>query len=168
MPPSMPPVPECLTREPHPEALRARHLSPSTPAGRPPPDAPEPATCTAWASPESPSRELSEWAMPREPYTERLPRTRRARHVSLGAFLFSRIFENTQKIVRTLEMHNKSNFDLKNVIPIFMALYCSVLPRKNTKPHKKTKLPLGKTSESKLCLFVSGRSLRPKFMKIYQ
>ena len=65
-------------------------------------------------------------------------------------------------------MHNKSNFDLKNVIPIFMALYCSVLPRKNTKPGKKTKLPLGKTSESKLCLFVSGRSLRPKFMKIYQ
>src|SRR6266511_4364442 len=67
MPPSMPPVPECLTRKPHPEALRARHLSSSTPAGRPPPDAPEPATCPAWPSPESPSRELSEWAEPREP-----------------------------------------------------------------------------------------------------
>ena len=49
-----------------------------------------------------------------------------------------------------------------------MAFYCLVLPRKNTKPSKKTKLPLGKTSESKLYLFVSGRSLRPKFMKIYQ
>src|SRR5438105_15949799 len=36
-------------------------------------------------------------------------------------FLFRRILENTQKIVRTLEMHNKSNFDPKDVIPIFMA-----------------------------------------------
>jgi len=50
-------------------------------------------------------------------------------------------------------MHSKSNFYPKNVIPIFMALYCSVLPRKNTKPSKKTIMPLGKFNESKLCLF---------------
>src|SRR5438105_2368232 len=105
---------------------------------------------------------------PRAPHRETTPGTRRARHVSPGVFSFHRILENTQKIVRTLEIHNKSNFYPKKVIPIFMALYGSVLPRKNTKPGKKTKLPLGKTSESKLYLFVSGRFLRPKFMKIYQ
>src|SRR5438132_6866089 len=109
------------------------------------PDAPEPATCPAWPSPESPSQELSEWAEPREPpHRETTPGTRRACHLSPGAFHFSRILENTQKIVRTLEIHNKSNFDPKNVIPIFMALYCSVLPRKNTKPGKKTNMPLRK------------------------
>src|SRR5207244_2864300 len=118
------------------------------------PDAPGLATCPAWQSPESPSRELYEWAVPREPppgsspsapaREPPTPGTRRVRHVSPGAFLFSRILENTQKIGRTLEMHNKSNFDPKNVIPIFMALYCSVLPRKNNKPGKKTKMPLGK------------------------
>ena len=53
-------------------------------------------------------------------------------------------------------MHNKSNFDPKNVIPILMALYCSVLPRKNTKPSKKTNMPLGKFNVSKLCLLIEA------------
>src|SRR6266508_57151 len=33
MSPRMPPVPECLTRKPHPEALRVRHVFPSTQPG---------------------------------------------------------------------------------------------------------------------------------------
>src|SRR5438105_12575717 len=129
-------------REPLPGALRVGH-APRTPPGAlrvPQPESPTPRDYPGHSA-----------SMPRVPGS-----------VSLPAYL-----ENTQKIFKTLEMHHKSNFDPKNVIPIFMALYYSVLPRKNTKPGKKTKLPLGKTSESKLCLFVSGRSLRPKFMKIY-
>src|SRR5437868_3113921 len=118
---------------------------------------------------ERPSRVRSECAAPESPTPRDYPRAL-GEHATCPreCFLFHRILENTQKIVRTLEMHNKSNFDPKNVIPIFMALNGSILPRKNTKPGKKTKLPLGKTSESKLYLFVSRRFLRPKFMKIYQ
>src|SRR6266540_4055064 len=138
MSPSTPPVSECLTRKPHPGALRVRR-APRTPPG---------------SSPSAPAR---------EPPT---PGTRRVRHVSPGVFLFSRILENTQKIGRTLEMHNKSNFDPKNVIPIFMALYCSVIPRKNNKPGKKTKMPLGKSREPKLYLNNSGRFLWPKLNEI--
>src|SRR5438105_4462032 len=58
---------ECAARDTSPGILRVRHLSPSTPAGRLTPDAPEPAACPAWPSPESPSWELSEWAEPRGP-----------------------------------------------------------------------------------------------------
>src|SRR5437762_7181004 len=181
MPPSMPPVPECLTRKPHPKVLRARHLSPSTPSGRTPgcsrarhvssvaePREPLPGALRVGRAPRTPPGS-SPSAPAREPHTERLSRAL-GEHATCPweRLLSSRNLENTQKIFRTLEMHHKSNIDPKNVIPIFMALYCSVLPRKNTKPGKKTKLPLGKTSVSKLCLFVYGRSLRPKFMKIYQ
>src|SRR6266540_850449 len=67
---SLPEAPECVASPASdncPGSLRTRHLSPTTPAGRLTPDAPEPAACPAWPSPESPSRELSEWAEPREP-----------------------------------------------------------------------------------------------------
>ena len=53
----------------------------------------------------------------------------------------------------TLEMHNKSIFAHKIVKPIFIALSCLVLPRKNTKPSKKTNMLLGKLNETKLYLF---------------
>ena len=53
----------------------------------------------------------------------------------------------------TLEMHNKSIFAQKNVKPILVALYCLVLPRKNTKPSKKTNMPMGKFNKSKMYLF---------------
>src|SRR5205809_1138652 len=96
---------------------------------------------------------------PRSPTPPRVP----------GSALFSSPnLENVQKIDRTLEMHHKSIFDPKNAIPIFMALYCSVLPRKNTKPTEKTKLPLRKSFEYKLYLVVSGSFLWPKLMKFYQ
>src|SRR5437016_5121312 len=100
---------------------------PRVPRGRAP-RAP-PGSSPSGPCPENPSRELSEWAEPREPHTERLSRTL-GEPATCPRECFSRIFENTQKIVRTLEIHNKSNFDPKNVIPIFMDLYCSVLPRK--------------------------------------
>ena len=132
-------------------------------------------------SPESPSRELSEWAVPREPLPElsecpgpRAPHRETSRALGEHAtcprerLSSSPNLENVQKIDRTLEMHHKSIFDPKNVIPIFMALYCSVLPRKNTNPTEKTKLPLRKSFEYKLYLVVSGSSLRPNLMKMYQ
>src|SRR6266542_2753149 len=59
----------------------------------------------------------------------------------------------TQKSNETLEMHNKSIFAQKNVKPIFIVLSCLALPRKNTKPSKKTNMPLGKFNKSKLYLF---------------
>src|SRR6266511_4216075 len=144
MPPSMPPVPECLTRKPHPEALRARHLSPSTPAGRPPRMLPSPPRVRRGRAERVPPGS-SPSAPAREPHTERLPRAL-GEHATCPRerLLSSRNLENTQKIFRTLEMRHKSNIDPKNVIPIFMALYCSVLPRKNTKTGKKTNVPLGK------------------------
>src|SRR5438105_9951144 len=142
---------------------------------------PSPPRVTSGPSPESPSRELSEWAVPREPLPELsecprpespaprdLPGTRRPRHVSPGAPFSSPSLENVQKIDRTLEMHHKSIFDPKNAIPIIMALYCSVLPRKKTKPTEKIKLPLKKSCEYTLFLIVSGRFLWPKLMKFYQ
>src|SRR5438132_4269494 len=92
---SLPEAPECVASPASdncPGSLRTRHLSPSTPAGRLTPDAPEPA---AWPSPESPSRELSEWAEPREPPT---PGTRRVRHVSPGViYFFQPILKYTEK-----------------------------------------------------------------------
>src|SRR6266542_5655006 len=119
-------------------------------------------------SPERPSRELSECAGPRAPHRE----TSRAlgEHATCPRerLSSSRNLENIQKIDRTLEMHHKSNFDPKNAIPIFMDLYCSVLPRKNTKPTEKTKLPLRNSFEYNLYLVVSGRFLWPKLMKFYQ
>src|SRR5438128_12410005 len=72
MPPSTPPVPECLTCKPHPEVLRARHLSPSTPPGdlprmRPSPprvpsgraERPLPGTLRVRRAPETPHREIT-------------------------------------------------------------------------------------------------------------
>src|SRR5438105_1535133 len=142
---------------------------------------PSPPRVTSGPIPESPSRELSEWAVPREPLPElsecpgpRAPHRETSRALGEHATCHrerlssSPNLENVQKIDRTLEMHHKSNFDPKNAIPIFMALYCSVLPRKNTKPTEKTKLPLRKSFEYKLYLVVSGSSLRPNLMKIYQ
>ena len=69
---------------------------------------------------------------------------------STRVYILFQPIKNTQKWLGTSEMHNKSNFYQKNVKPIFIALSCLVLPRKNTKPCKKTKLPLGKCNESKL------------------
>src|SRR5438105_7962951 len=111
MPPSTPPVPECLTRKPHPEVLRARHLSPSTPPGDlprmlpSPPRVPRgrgerapPGSSPSGPRPESPSRELSEWAAPREPpHRETTPGTRRACHVSPGVIPFSAELKYTEK-----------------------------------------------------------------------
>src|SRR6266540_4409690 len=143
--------------KPNPGALRVRRVSrghsrwellrmlpsqPRVPRGRAP-RAP-PGSSPSGPSPERPSRELSECAGPRAPHRE----TSRAlgEHATCPRerLSSSRNLENVQKIDRTLEMHHKSNFDPKNAIPIFMALYCLVLPRKNTKPTEKTKLPLRK------------------------
>src|SRR6266540_1119957 len=133
-PPSKTPVPEYPCRE-NPRMLPS---PPRVPRGRAPRTPPG-------SSPSAPAR---------EPHTERLPRAL-GEHATCPRerLLSSRNLENTQKIFRTLEMHHKSNIDPKNVIPIFMALYCSVLPRKNTKPGKKTNMPLRKFNKPKLCLF---------------
>src|SRR5438132_6340357 len=156
-PPNATPVPECLTRKPHPEALRVRHVFPSTQPGELPgcsrarhvsrvgraPRAP-PGSSPSGPCPENPSRSSPSAPGPRASHRE----TSRAlgEHATCPRERLSSTpnLENVQKIDRTLEMHHKSNFDPKNAIPIFMALYCSVLPRKNTKPTEKTKLPLRK------------------------
>ena len=65
-------------------------------------------------------------------------------------------------------MHNKSYFTQKNMKSIFIALYCLVPHRKNTKPSEKTKMPLGKLQMPKLCIFISEKSTDLKIMRFYQ
>src|SRR6266508_2576971 len=152
MPPNAPRVPEYPCRETYPGCPRARRVSlvaePREPlpgalrVGRAP-RAP-PGSSPSGPSPERPSRELSECAGPRAPHRETSRALGEHATCSRERLSSSPNLENVQKIDRTLEMHHKSNFYPKNAIPIFMALYCSVLPRKNTKPTEKTKLPLRK------------------------
>src|SRR6266508_3016395 len=119
--------------------------------------------------PENPSRSSPSAPGPRAPHRETSRALGEYATCPRERFFFSSPnLENVQKIDRTLEMHHKSNFDPKNAIPIFMALYCSVLPRKNTKPTEKTKLPLRKSFEYNLYLVISGRFLWPKLMIFYQ
>ena len=65
-------------------------------------------------------------------------------------------------------MYNKLNMAQKNMKPIFIGLYYLDLSKKNTKSRKRSNMTLGKLQMSKLCLFISGKSISPKFMNIYQ
>ena len=65
-------------------------------------------------------------------------------------------------------MHRNSFTAWKNMNPIFIALLCSTLYRKNAKVDEKTNMPLEKLYMFKLCLFNYGKSTAPKFMKLYQ
>ena len=64
-------------------------------------------------------------------------------------------------------MHIKSNIAQKIMKPIFIGLNCLVLSNKNTKSRKRSFMPLGKLEMPKLYLFISGKAISPKFMKIY-
>ncbi len=132
-PASATPVPGYPCRETYPGCSRARRVAE--------PREPLPGALRVGRAPRAPPGS-SPSAPAREPRTERLPQAL-GEHATCPRerLSSSRNLENTQKIFRTLEMRHKSNFDPKNVIPIFMTLYCSVLPRKNTKPGKTTNMP---------------------------
>src|SRR5438105_12145213 len=118
---SSPPVPECLTRKTHLGALRARHVSRGHSRREFPRIHPSPPRVPRGRAERTPPGYFPSAPRAQEPTPRNHPRhSTSTPRVPGSVFFFRRILENTQKIVRTLEMHNKSIFDPKNMIPIFM------------------------------------------------